>query len=1059
MTVTVHVPCRLRMAAGPASGAVDAVVAGFAAAVGRAVATADREVLAPRSATAVLAPGEPTFRWHGAMASRVPVDARVQLEGRLRAAVHEVLAVPLPRTESVAARPLSEPAAEPFDRMRARQVLRTYRVPSYNGGGADADIEFLEAEVVTPVTHRWRLLQATGTVTGRELVAEAVRQFGEFPGGVTRGLLAKEQLATGPHWVVTLNTTPATTFSFESFGADNYNPATGRFDVTLGDPPVAPGSVEKRSVTDRAQLVAVIDELMGPGIEAQIQQAAPKLETTSAAEYGEQVRTAVAAEVDRRADEQLKLLAGKAPACVVIVRVGTHFVVLIGDDAIANTLHWTGSANVWPVSTEHAVARTDTGAEPADGPGGEAGGGAGGTGKGGTDKGGGGPGGTGDGSPGSGGGTGGGTGTGTGGPGGFVVDPTLPATPGDEEVTNRFPLVAGGGETPVCASFNGEPNLTELGPAGDELRRLIDDIAFRLQIQPCYFAANFCLTAAGALRARAAAISTYITTSEREGFTQPVPERTGDLGPIRFRPVASPATQFLRHLAGVVPRLHGLALFALATYRDPEHWPKVKGGWINTPASWALHFLTEFTPGLKAAVGEIFVSGSQALLLQLLLSSRTGIETRLAKFEQYAPIFERLMVTQLTDYAELTELRSALRRHEAAAFVHTATGSDLAAVVSVTNPATAWFGAARALSGAFLASEQATSAGAKGEIVTTDGVTRIRDSHGVLWTQHELESAMVIRRGEAEGIDPLVKQIADVPEVLERFQQNRDAIRTELRAVLTEMSANNTEMLAKTRADAWFAFRASQISEHIPSATVSGSSYALQGIHLRVHEELGEFFAGDAFYALGIDGLFNGELGRRELTTFGITVGITLLSVLCPPLGIAAGVAYAGVEVVRAHERARIHGALVDPELVIDRATVELELFAAYLGLALSLVPVGGALAKSAGRGGLVALRTGLRSGLRTGLRMGTAAARRDLVRRWNRMLIEAAKQDLLTAFVTELVSDAVLDRVVSEAMGPLLSYVEREARITGAVGGREGARFVIAVLDSGSTTRTRSLP
>lgn len=314
---------------------------------------------------------------------------------------------------------------------------------------------------------------------------------------------------------------------------------------------------------------------------------------------------------------------------------------------------------------------------------------------------------------------------------------------------------------------------------------------------------------------------------------------------------------------------------------------------------------------------------------------------------------------------------------------------------------------------------------------------------------------MVTRRGEAEGIDPLVKQIADVPELLARFRDNRDAIRAELLAVLTEMSAQNAEMLAKARADAWFAFRASQLSQHIPSATVPGSQYALQGIHLRVHEELGEFFAGDAFYPLGIDRLFSGELGRSELTTFGITAGITLLAVLCPPLGIAAGIAFAAADVVRAHERERLHGALIDPELVLDRAVVELELFAAYLGLALSLVPVGGAVAKSAGRGGVAALRTGLKSGLRAGLLAGGGAARADLVRRWNRMLIEAAKRDLLTAFITELVSDAVLDRVVSEAMAPLLSYVEREARITGAVGGRDGARFVIAVLDSESSART----
>jgi hypothetical protein len=254
------------------------------------------------------------------------------------------------------------------------------------------------------------------------------------------------------------------------------------------------------------------------------------------------------------------------------------------------------------------------------------------------------------------------------------------------------------------------------------------------------------------------------------------------------------------------------------------------------------------------------------------------------------------------------------------------------------------------------------------------------------------------------------------------------------------MRDNNAEMLGKVRADAQFAFRASSISDNIPSATVPGSRYALQGIHLVVHEQLGEFFVGDTFYAMGIDALFNAELGREALIGFGITVGIILLSVLCPPLGFVFGVGAAVKEVRHARERARLYGSMLDPELVLTRAEVEVELFAAYLGLAMSLIPEAGTIGGAAVRGGRVALRAGLRAGLR--------AARGYVVRRVTRQIIEAASRDLLTAFITEILINEVMEKIIQKVLEPILARIEREAMLTGAVGGREGARFIMLVLE-----------
>ena len=73
-----------------------------------------------------------------------------------------------------------------------------------------------------------------------------------------------------------------------------------------------------------------------------------------------------------------------------------------------------------------------------------------------------------------------------------------------------------------------------------------------------------------------------------------------------------------------------------------------------------------------------------------------------------------------------------------------------------------------------------------------------------------------------------------------------------------------------------------KISEDIPHASVQGTGYVLTGIHKLAHEQIGEFFQGDRFYAVGIDYLFSAALGLQELKSFIVFTGLVLLAVLCP---------------------------------------------------------------------------------------------------------------------------------------------------------------------------------
>ncbi|MEO3774612.1 hypothetical protein [Micromonospora sp. B9E7] len=1062
MAISVHVPVRIRLDARSVTERPEAVTDALGAALARALERSRREVVAPRGGYLEVRAGAPEFRWTGAGGARVSPDDRRAFEARLRRRIDEVVTAARldPGLPAGVAAPLSRPAAEVFDPQRMRHLLAVYRVPSYDDGGDAAEVP-VDGDEPPPVTYQW-LLRPAAYLAGHlgELGREAVRQHGGLPSGTPQGMIARVIGSDGrPVWAVLVNTTPWSVLTFERFGETVFRAAPQpHFEVEERVPSPQPGTVQRRLVADRSALVAMVDEELSADIRQRLRTAQPRGETTSVDEYQAQIERAVDAEVTRRVDSILASVGGAVPTCLVVISIGGVSLLLVGTEETDRTLHWTGTANLLPISVEQRpAAPPDPNAPPGggigDGTGTDSGSGAGGgsgTGSG--------PGGTGSGPGGSGpaglgtgtgpgGGAGGSGGDGTGGArrGGFVFDPSSPSAPPGTE-GRRFPAVTGEhSEMRACAPFNGEPELAALGPDGDELHRLMDDIAFRLQMgEPCRYPANFCLQAAAMLRGRAAAISLLVGSAEREAFTRPVPEGSGRLGPLDFRPVASPAVQFLRHLAGVVPRLDRLAQLVMGRYSQPEHFARIQGGWIDTSASWNLHFLQAFSPAVKGAVGQLFVVGSQAMLVQLLLSSRTGIDARIANFDRYAPIFERLIVSQLTDYAELQGLRERLRRHEAARWTqaHTDLGGGTVATVSMANPSTAWYGAARAISSAFLATEGALSSpGAAGEIVERDGTTRIRDSHAVLWTLAEIEQALVIQRGEAEGIDPLVKQITDLPDVLARFAGDRSAIRDELWRVLQDMRRNNTEMLGRARTDARFAFKSSRISEHIPSATIPRGRFALQGIHLVTHQQIGEFFGGNLYYATGVDELFGTELGREALSAFATMVGIIALSVLCPPLGFVVGVAVAAVDVAHAHQRERLYESMLDPELVLTRTEVEVELFAAYLGLALSLIPEAGTIGGAAVRGGRVAMRFGVRAGLR--------AARGYVVRRVTRQIVEAASRDLLQAFLTEILLNEVLERVVQKLMEPVLAYVEREAMLSGAVGGPEGARFILMVLDS----------
>ena len=597
----------------------------------------------------------------------------------------------------------------------------------------------------------------------------------------------------------------------------------------------------------------------------------------------------------------------------------------------------------------------------------------------------------------------------------------------------RFPTFSGGRVLElVCRPFLDEPEVKDLGNDCKRVADLIDGIAYGLQIPKCKYAAQFCLNAAAALGGRAIAIGSVSVNDEAS--TKPVGVGEGNLGGVQFTPVASRSIQYMRHLARMTSQITDLMYLLGRVYRRPEIFARMKNEYIDVTAAWQRRFHIELTDVMKESVAAIFVVTCRVLLLQLLRSSKAGIAARLDPrfFESHAMLFELMVNSQLAQVDYLLSLRDKLRQREL---------QDRLALASP--PATAWRDSVSALTKALapIKPNATLQAGPPDEVVKVGSEYFVRDKRNRLWTLPDLETAIAYGRGTAESIDPIIKQITDLPEVVERVKQNPDGARTELRRILEEMQANNKEMIDKVSDSPKYAFRASKIQEHLPAATIRGTTYALQGIHKQAHEQIGEFFGGSPYYAAGIDSLFSATLGEASLTNFFVYTGVIFLSIVCPPLGFAIGVELALHDYSKALERERLFGSMIDPELVLSRAEVEADLFAAKLGLALSFIPDAGAIL---GRGAKVIAKQGLAAGTRSIARSAGKALRGDLVetigKRLSSELAEKLKYGFAVAFAREVVTDQVLDAVISKALEPLMAQVEREAMITGSVGGMEGA-------------------
>jgi hypothetical protein len=1050
MPVSVHIPIRIKVDPGALRELRPALEEAFVAAVGRALGNSRKVVVEERGGYMGIRLAPPDVTWSGDGLHAVHEADRTEIEEMLSSALFAAAGacglLQLAGAPQRVPAPLSGHVEEMLDQDRYSSLLGVYAIPSHDREGepvavpVDPDKAPLDEAGLFEVEWQWRTIDPSRELREAIHVEMGVRGL-ELPERGYLGIIF--QRADGRKYLSLLH--------LPDQGEIATAPLTGLFRLELSGEGKdarfrqAPVAMPPRALyrirwyargQSREDRVDAYRRFFGEFLKETIRARAERLSTKiKRSEFSAQLEIKVEKILAEMVD-RLERTAPETRSFLELTVDGTHCLLQTGLDLPADL-----DTELIPiVDFREARAKerkpTEAGAEPGppavpgpgEGTGGRHGRGAAGVGEETTGE--------------------GLAGREDAGPPGFVV---VPGAPAEEAGAPLYPPSLGKGELRECSPLLGEPALEQLGEDGGLLRQSIREIAAKLQIEPCEYAACFCLMAAEALSARAAAVTRQGVTET--GFTMPVGAGRGNLGLLEFTPTTSPAIQFFRHLAGVVPLITRLSSIVRLVYAKPEHRGKIQGHWGHDPSGWSLHFLMELTPEMKSAVAYMFAATCQIILLQILRSSREQIQARLNRMDQYAAAFEQVIVPSLMKIEEITRLRERLRswkrldlaeRTMRGVLPSGRPGPNLLAVPMVQ---TSWLLATRDLTEMLKAGMRAPQGrrGVAGEVLFEGDEPRIWDSAGCLWTEGGLESAMVVRRGLIESVDPLVKQLVDLDEVLDRFRNRGEGVRGELENILREMLAHNQEMLEKTEASWEFAFRAGKIRENLKARTVPGTSFALDGVHLLAHDQIGDFFRGDPHYAIGINALFNWELGAQSIKAFFEYGALILLAVFCPPAAFVAGAALSLRDYGKATERERLYQSLIDPELVLTRAEVEMDLFAARLGVALSFVPEVGSIL---GRGAALAVRLGAR-----GTARAAAGTARGLYRAGPRKIgakigkwitsstAESLKHGVSIAFLREIATDQFMDRFLTLMIHPIIESLEREIAVAGSQGGISGAQ------------------
>lgn len=1027
MSIEVQIPMSLKidpaLAGQPISNDVSAAVS---AAVARVLTEMDQELIAPRGGYVWPRYNQPEFTWDAEAAAQNPLWKRQVAAEVHRAIADAVARSPKSAVDAVSGAPTVMPGnpSEPYDPRRVRGD--SYMLQSYDGDVPTPDVPVSIAHFSSAAmrhlhgTHTltlWQFEGSKGTLEQRLGGYLAQQPEGQLRQGATQGVLYR---GTDDHglqgWTVAVFTVGAISPTNVSVNIiRRFSVGHGIVNYSLGENGVGgslltlsqDGWIRKdRSVANLVELTAAIRSRF--------------FDVLSLPETAPANETALDAEKRQLANDY-----ATGSAAVMVYKTGYLADFSLGGGTWMCTLpqqSFSGpSLNVMPVLR----VREKSGEGEGEGGGGAASPGEGGNGQGGD--------GTGDN-------VGDGDGNGGGGQRGSILGEVDPNAPRFDGPARFYPTSPNGDAVEIdLGPFMGEPSLDELGQTGDYIRRKIRQIAFRLEMPEGNYCGAFCIGAAQMIGLRATSVANYTETSNQA--TTVATGDTGNLGSVQMPSELTPAIRVIRYIAEVVPLMTELQQFMYSTYRVPQIAALITGRRANDPVGWGLDFYKAYTPVLESSVGQMFIRTCQIKMLELLRHSEKHIDARLLNIDTYYRMVRSQILGMIATEAKLHELLGLLN---AAAADQNDFGATVAEVYG------SWRSARHALSlsmsDQILNLSQLTDIGrvVEGKVATIGGVMRVTDADGRVWTKDELEQAIASRHSAAASIDPLIHQFRDIPEVVQTFRQNPTLSRWYLESLLREMKQKNLESQARAKSDDMFAFRAGKIREDLPNRTIPYTDVALQGIHLMAHEAIGDAFGGARAYAIGVQYVMNVELGRQGLITFGETVSVIALSIVCPPAAAALGAVYAGMHYEQASEIDDLYGGLIDPELILNRAEVEFDLFMAEFEVALSIIPELGPIMRGAATAG----RTFGRNGAVVGVRALSTRARRELLV----SVGHAVKAGITKSLVREILMDRGMALILPQVLGPLMAEINRSISVTT---GRRVAPRGAAAPPAGDTVQT----
>jgi hypothetical protein len=622
------------------------------------------------------------------------------------------------------------------------------------------------------------------------------------------------------------------------------------------------------------------------------------------------------------------------------------------------------------------------------------------------------------------------------------------------KASSIYPPVPGEGYDVKYERYWGEPPLNQLGDAGQLMQRLIGIIARMLEIpSDTQYAAGFTIVAARIVAERAQQVTRYAMDDRVEGVMLEATSigARDKKGQFYFKPVPSVASQYLQHLARVIPLIRQLTELVLVHIgRRPD-----------TAFTWGYHFFEQVAENAFNSCKHLFIYACQISLLQYLRTTRNHIAKRRANLDNYVKTFAVLLDTMLADHTELVLLRNALDKHISGARGATGDEGYEEAAASAVLPA--------ALNDTYDVLEQklherdlmleltdpsdfVQRRGEKagelhaGEIVWRGDAWTIRDSKGKEWRLAEMDRAMDLKRRSIESIDPLVTRVSSYQNEIRPLVDDPTKVKAFVVSLLDAMETKNLSVTRKVEGEYEYAFEHGifrEADKDHPS-TPGHSRWILQGVHRMADDVLGSALAYDPFYTGAVDRLISHEKGARELLDDLCFVGSIALSIFCPPLGAAfgfvTGMVMGYVDYSHAKELEEIHGAVVDPEKLLSAAEINVMIFCAKLSMALSFVSLVPFVGKAGSKGAAEAAKKALREGIEEGVEAGAKrSARRiaiDAAMAELRALVQAFKSNLAGALALEVVEEKLEDVIVGKVMDRViqarLDTLRAEARAAG---------------------------